>query len=85
MVNGIVGKMASWDAENNEQEWKPEDEVTTTVGTIWRAQDEAFREGVAFTIERIKARICFDHNSMGCDHQACYELQDLARMLADRS
>lgn len=73
--------MASWDAENNEQEWKAEDEVTTTVGTIWRAQDESFREGVAFVIKRIEARICFDNASMGCDHSACYELKDLARML----
>lgn len=38
-------------------DWKPTDEITTTVGTIWNTQADHFDQGVATERERIIALI----------------------------
>ena len=34
-------------------DWKETDEITTTVGSIWLSQNQAYAAGVAFERERI--------------------------------
>jgi len=34
--------------------WKKDDEVVTTFGTLKQAQNEAFQEGIAFAIHKLR-------------------------------